>query len=149
MNAIELAQRLHRHRAWVNLNLRDAATALTDEQLKAAFPIGQGSIWKSLLHLYGAEYVWFEALQGNEDAVVPGDVAGKLPGNQLGEGGIADLADLREKWGQLERRYTAFRSTNRSLRAASSFPVSGDAHSFEAATQSLSGTRRATPSPAS
>lgn len=53
MNAIEMVQRLHRHRAWVNRNLMDAATRLTDEQLKAAFPIGQGSIWKSLLHLYG------------------------------------------------------------------------------------------------
>lgn len=108
MNAIELAQRLHRHRAWVNRNLRDAAAALTDEQLKAAFPIGQGSIWKSLLHLYGAEYVWFEALRGNEDAVVPGDAPGKLPGNQLGEGGIADLAELRKKWEQLDQRYTDY-----------------------------------------
>jgi uncharacterized damage-inducible protein DinB len=108
MNAIEMVQRLHGHRAWVNRNLQDAATRLTDEQLKAALPIGQGSIWKSLLHLYGAEYVWFEALQGNEGAVVPGDAPGKLPGNQLGEGGIADLADLREKWGRLERRYADY-----------------------------------------
>lgn len=108
MNAIEMVQRLHRHRAWVNRNLVDAATRLSDEQLKAAFPIGQGSIWKSLLHLYGAEYVWFEALQGNENGVVPGDAPGKLPGNQLGEGGIADLADLRLKWEQLERHYTDY-----------------------------------------
>jgi uncharacterized damage-inducible protein DinB len=108
MNAIEIVQRLHGHRAWVNRNLLDAVTRLSDEQLRAAFPIGQGSIWKSLLHLYGAEYVWFEALQGNESGVVPGDAPGKLPGNQLGEGGIADLADLRQKWEQLERRYTDY-----------------------------------------
>jgi hypothetical protein len=43
---------------------------------------------------------------------------------------------------------TAFRWRKRSLTAASSFPVTGAAHSFEAATQSLSGTGRATPSPA-
>jgi uncharacterized damage-inducible protein DinB len=108
MNAIEMVQRLHRHRAWVNRNLQDAATALTDEQLKAAFPIGQGSVWKSLLHMYGAEYVWYEALEGKDNSVVPGDAPGKLPGNQLGEGGIADLADLRQKWEQLERRYTDY-----------------------------------------
>lgn len=108
MNVIEMVRRLHGHRAWVNRNLLDAACRLSDEQLKAAFPIGQGSVWKSLLHLYGAEYVWLEALQGNENGVVPGDAPGMLPGNQLGEGGVADLADLRRKWAQLERRYTDY-----------------------------------------
>jgi uncharacterized damage-inducible protein DinB len=108
MNATELIQRLHRHRAWVNRNLLDASTALSDEQLKATFSIGQGSVWKSLLHMYGAECVWFEALQGNESHVVPGDLPGKLPGNQLGEGGIPDLSDLRHKWEQLEGRYSEY-----------------------------------------
>ncbi|WP_439629579.1 DinB family protein [Gemmata sp.] len=108
MTATEMLQRLHQHRAWVNGNLLAAASALSDEQLRAAFPIGQGSVWKSLLHLYGAEYVWLAALQGNEAAVAPGDVPGKLPGNQLGEGGIADLPDLRQKWEALERRYTDY-----------------------------------------
>src|SRR6185312_1992411 len=92
MNAVDLLQRLHQHRAWVNDNLLTAAATLTDEQLKSAFPIGQGSIWKSLLHLYAAEYVWLEALLGNEAFVVPGDLPGKLPGNQHGEGGVTDLA---------------------------------------------------------
>ena len=108
MNATEMTQRLHQHRAWVNRNLLDAAATLSAEQLKAAFPIGQDSVWKSLLHMYGAEYVWFESLQGNEEAVVPGDMPGKLPGNQLGEGGITDLAELRRKWEALERRYTDY-----------------------------------------
>lgn len=40
--------------------------------------------------------------------MVPGDMPGKLPGNQLGEDGIADLADLRQKWGDLERRWTDY-----------------------------------------
>jgi uncharacterized damage-inducible protein DinB len=57
MNAINLIQRLHQHRAWVNENLLAAATALSDDQLRQEFQIGQGSIWKSLLHLYAAEFV--------------------------------------------------------------------------------------------
>ena len=65
MNAVELLQRLHQHRAWVNGNLLTAAAALSDEQLRSAFQIGQGSVWKSLLHLYAAENVWLEALLGN------------------------------------------------------------------------------------
>ena len=106
MNVIELLQRLHQHRAWVNGNLLTATATLSHEQLRSAFPIGQGSVWKSLVHLYAAEYVWLEALLGNEEFLVPGDVPGKLPGNQQGEGGVTDLADLRLKWSELEKRWT-------------------------------------------
>ncbi len=78
MNAVELIRRLHQHRAWVNRNLLAAAAELSDGQLRSPFPIGQGSVWKSLLHLHAAEYVWLEALLGNEAFVVPGDLPGKL-----------------------------------------------------------------------
>jgi uncharacterized damage-inducible protein DinB len=92
----------------VNSNLLTAAAALSDEQLRSAFQIGQGSIWKSLLHLYAAEYVWLEALHGNEAFLVPGDLPGKIPGNQQGEGGITGLADLRLKWSSLEQRWVGY-----------------------------------------
>ena len=108
MNAIEILQRLHQHRAWVNGNLLTAAATLSDEQLRSVFQIGQGSIWKSLVHLYAAEYVWLEALCGNEEFLVPGDVSGKLPGNQQGEGGITGLDDLRQKWSALEQRWLGY-----------------------------------------
>jgi uncharacterized damage-inducible protein DinB len=108
MNAVELLQRLHQHRAWVNGDLVTAAARLSAEQLRSPFPIGQGSVWKSLVHLYAAEYVWLEALLGDEEFVVPGDLVGKLPGNQQGEGGIAGLDDLRQKWSELEKRWTGY-----------------------------------------
>jgi uncharacterized damage-inducible protein DinB len=108
MNAVELLQRLHQHRAWVNGNLLAAAATLGHEELRSEFPIGQGSVWKSLVHLYAAESVWLEALLGNEEFLVPGDLPGKLPGNQQGEGGIADLSDLRLKWSELEKRWAGY-----------------------------------------
>lgn len=108
MNAVDLVQRLHQHRAWVNTNLLTAAATLSDEQLRSPYQIGQGSVWNSLTHLYAAEYVWLEALLGNEDSLVPGDVAGKLPGNQQGEGGITGLDDLRQKWSALDQRWTKY-----------------------------------------
>ena len=108
MNAVELLQRLHQHRAWVNANLLTAAATLSDEQMRSPFPIGQGSIWKSLLHLYAAEYVWLEALLGNEGFLVPGDLPGKIPGNQQGEGGITGRDDLRQKWSALEQRWSGY-----------------------------------------
>ncbi len=108
MNAVDLLKRLHQHRAWVNGNLLTAADGLSGQQLHSPFAIGQGSIWKSLVHLYAAEYVWLETLLGDEAPLLPGDVAGKLPGNQQGEGGITDLADLREKWVTLEQRWVRY-----------------------------------------
>jgi len=108
MNAVDLFQRLHQHRAWVNGNLLTTATTLSDEQLRSPFQIGQGSIWKSLVHLYAAEYVRLEALCGNEEFLVPGDVPGKLPGNQQGEGGITGLDDLGQKWSALEQRWSGY-----------------------------------------
>jgi uncharacterized damage-inducible protein DinB len=108
MNAAELLRRLHWHRAWVNGNLLGAAAGLGDEKLRAPFQIGQGSVWKSLVHLYAAEYVWLEALLGNDDPLLPGDLPGKLPGNQEGEGGLTGLDDLRQKWQALERRWAGY-----------------------------------------
>jgi uncharacterized damage-inducible protein DinB len=108
MNAVDLVQRLHQHRAWVNGNLLTTAAGLSDEQLRTPFQIGQGSIWKSLVHLYAAEFVWLEALLGNEDPLIQGDLPGKLPGNQQGEGGITDLDDLRHKWIALEQRWDGY-----------------------------------------
>jgi uncharacterized damage-inducible protein DinB len=111
MDAVHLLQRLYQHRAWVNGNLLTAAAQLNDEQLRSPFPIGQGSIWKSLVHLYAAEYVWLEALLGNDDPLVQGDLPGKVPGNQQGEGGITGLDDLRQKWAVLEQRWTGYLAT--------------------------------------
>ena len=108
MNAVKLLQRLHQHRTWVNRNLLTATANLSDGQLRSPFAIGQGSIWKSLVHLHAGEYVWLEALLGNDDPLLPGDLAGKLPGNQQGEGGITGLDDLRQKWSALEERWVGY-----------------------------------------
>jgi uncharacterized damage-inducible protein DinB len=42
---------------------------------------------------------------------LPGDLPGKIPGNQQGEGGIAGLADLRQKWTSLEQRWVGYLGT--------------------------------------
>ncbi len=106
--AITLIHRLHQHRAWVNENLLATACTLSDEQLRRSFEIGQGSIWKSLVHLYAAEFVWLEAMLGNDNPLVPGDLSGRIPGNQLGEGGIASMAELQEKWTELQTRWDRY-----------------------------------------
>lgn len=108
MNSVSVIQRLHHHRAWVNQNLLTTAGRLSEQQLQRKFEIGQGTVWKTLVHMYGAEYVWIEALLGNENPTVPGDLPGQIPGNQLGDGGITSLADLNSKWGATEYKWKTY-----------------------------------------
>src|SRR5262245_49856313 len=77
--AVTLIRRLHQHRVWVNENLLATASALRDDQLHQNFPIGQGSIWKSLLHLLAGEFVWLEALIGNDNPLMQCDLPGSIP----------------------------------------------------------------------
>lgn len=108
MTATETIQRLHQHRMWVNHRLWEAVGGLSEEQLQQALPIGQGSVWRTLTHLYAAEYVWLEAMLGDERPLAPGDAPGKLPGNQEGEGAAQSLAELIARWEELDGRWKAF-----------------------------------------
>jgi len=109
--ALAIIERLHQHRRWVNENLLAAASPLSEEQLQRSFPMGQGSIWKSLMHLYAAEYVWLEAMLGNDDPLVQGDLPGKIPGNQQGHDGFRSLAELRQEWTKLAERWDSYLAT--------------------------------------
>lgn len=103
--SVKLISRLHEHRQWVNQSLIESVQMLSEAERKQAFPIGQGSIWKSLLHLYAAEYVWLEALQGDDSPTLPGDLPGELPGNQKGTGAIQSFAELKQNWAALDQRW--------------------------------------------
>lgn len=105
MTGSKVVQRLCTHLMWVNRNLLAAAGTLSDAQLRQQFAIGQGSVWQSLTHMYAAEFVWLAALNGNESAIAPGDVGGKLPGNQLGPDPANSLAELRTRWEDLMSRW--------------------------------------------
>jgi uncharacterized damage-inducible protein DinB len=117
MNASDLIRRLHQHRMWVNRQLLDAVQNLNDEQLRQPMAIGQGSVWKTLTHLLAADFVWLQALYGNENPLLPGDAAGKLPGNQERDGAIANMDELRSRWQALDERWNDYlaRLTDESL----------------------------------
>lgn len=108
MIASDLIRRLHRHRMWSNRGLVDAARSLTADQLRQPFATGQGNVWNTLTHLLAAEFVWLAALEADETPLMPGDVPGKLPGNQQGDGAIASFDELVERWNRLDDRWNAY-----------------------------------------
>ena len=109
-DALSIVRRLHQHRTWVNARLISAVEHLSEGQRRAVFEIGQGSLWKSLLHLYAAEFVWLETNLGSDDFVVPGDLPGKIPGNQEGTGGISRWEELVSCWSELDGRWNEYLS---------------------------------------
>ncbi|MEM6473644.1 MAG: DinB family protein [Planctomycetota bacterium] len=108
MDLLSPVNRLHQHRSWVNVKLIDATSRLSDEQRHRRFEIGQGSVWQTLLHLVGAEYVWLETILGNDDPVMPGDLPHELVGNQRGDDAIQTMDELETFWANLDIRWWAF-----------------------------------------
>ena len=103
--AIDLLRDLHQHRIAVNGQLLAAAELLPPETLNAEFPLGQGSLWRTLCHMWGAEWVWLAALQGNPAPTAPGDRPEGLSGNQSADRGMTTLVELRARWAELDRRW--------------------------------------------
>ena len=92
MDSIAVIRRLHAHRAWSNRLLCDAARQLDDEALRRDFAIGQGSLLATLNHLYAAEHVWLDAIEGRQP-------------QQPSHYSFARLAELESAWRRLEQRW--------------------------------------------
>ncbi len=93
MEAIQILRRLHQYRAWSNRQLLHACRPLSREQLDAPFEIGQGSVWKSLVHLLAADSLWVDAFEGRPDSPVPC------------EADFRDLEELANRWADVDRRW--------------------------------------------
>jgi uncharacterized damage-inducible protein DinB len=93
MEAIQILRRLHQYRAWSNRQLLDACRSLSREQLDADFDIGQGSVWKSLVHLLAADSLWIDAFEGRPDSPVPC------------EADFKDLEALANRWADIDNRW--------------------------------------------
>ncbi|MCG3129811.1 MAG: hypothetical protein FLDDKLPJ_00546 [Phycisphaerae bacterium] len=57
--------------AWANARLLDAAANLPDDQLDAAFPIGMGTLRRTLLHVLAGESVWLKRWQAATEPAWP------------------------------------------------------------------------------
>src|ERR1043166_3164389 len=86
---------------WANELPMDAADSLSDEQLEHDFGISHGSIFGTLTHMAGAEWIWLERWHGRSPAKAE---AWSLWTTES----CGDLATLNDRWTELVARRAKF-----------------------------------------
>lgn len=95
MDGLGVVKRMHGYSRWSRGVVLDSASGLDDVALRRSFPIGIGSMWDSLVHMYEAESGWLVVASGDADH----DFAIEPP---------ADMGRLIEAWSVLDGRWDAF-----------------------------------------
>jgi uncharacterized damage-inducible protein DinB len=80
---------LYEYGAWVNGRLLDAAASVTPEQFTQKVLPGFGSLHLTLVHLLGAEVLWFARWQGLSPITI------------LAPADLPDVKAIRERWAKL------------------------------------------------
>jgi uncharacterized damage-inducible protein DinB len=87
---------LFEYNAWADRRMLNACTALTDEQFTRKLGSSFSSVRDTVVHLYGAEWVWNERIHGRSPtALVSGE-------------GYPDLASIRPKLEEMDQYYIQF-----------------------------------------
>ena len=89
MTQVELLQ-LFTYTTWANHRVLETCATLPIEDLKRDFRAGHRSIFETLLHLFGAERIWFERWQGQPPQPFPK------------EGDYGSIAELADAWQAVE-----------------------------------------------
>jgi uncharacterized damage-inducible protein DinB len=82
----ELTRQLFDYNAWANARALDAAGALSDEQFSRPLGSSFPSVRDTLMHICGAEWIWFERFEGRSPNAIPGNAE------------IQTVQALREHW---------------------------------------------------
>ena len=89
----ELLRLLFQYNQWADRRLLDACSALTNEQFTRDLGSSFRSVRDTVAHLYGAEWVWNERIQG------------RSPSSLLSGTGFPDLASVRAKLEEMDSYY--------------------------------------------
>ena len=111
---------------WANDLAMDAAAKLPDEDLRHDVGISHKSIFGTLLHMAGAEWIWLERWQGRSPAK---DEAWSLWTTDS----CADLATLNDRWSDVVDQRAEYISELDESRLAAELPfklLSGDSSSM-------------------
>jgi uncharacterized damage-inducible protein DinB len=90
MSDVQAMSRLFDYCEWANHKFLDAAASLDAEAYGRDMQGSHGGIRDTLVHTYGAEWVWFERFNGRSPSGLPGKDA------------LGDVAALRACWSALE-----------------------------------------------
>ena len=96
MVTLELLRLLFLYNQWADRRIVDACSALTNEQFTRDLGSSFRSVRDTLVHLYGAEWVWNERIEGRSPASL---VAGT---------GFPDLASVRAKLEEMDNFYIEY-----------------------------------------
>ncbi len=88
---VEWIRTLYAYNAWANRRILDTAAQLTPEQLKAPGRASFDSVHATLVHTMSAQWMWLSRWQGLS------------PKAMLDPAEFAGLADIRERWQQIEQ----------------------------------------------
>jgi uncharacterized damage-inducible protein DinB len=111
---------------WANGLAMNAAGELSEESLRRDFGISHGSIFGTLLHMAGAEWIWLERWHGRSPAKAEAWSLWKTDS-------CADLAALNKRWRDLVERRARFISELDESRLKADLPfklLSGDPSSL-------------------
>ncbi|MEP7273805.1 MAG: DinB family protein [Acidobacteriota bacterium] len=75
---------------WANHLILDAASKVSEEELKREVGVSHRSLFGSLVHMTGAEWIWLERWRGASPQVL------------WSESDFPALEDLRTRWSQIE-----------------------------------------------
>jgi uncharacterized damage-inducible protein DinB len=90
---------LFKYTEWANELAMDAANKLSEENLRRDVGVSHRSIFETLLHMAGAEWIWLERWHGRSPAKVD---AWSLWTPQS----CADISQLRDRWSEVvDRRW--------------------------------------------
>ena len=119
-------KQLFTYTKWANDLAMDAASKLPDENLRRDVGISHGSIFGTLLHMAGAEWIWLERWNGRSPRKAEA-------WSQWTPESCADLASLQERWSNVVENRSKYVSALDDARLVSELPfklLSGDASSM-------------------
>ena len=125
---------------WANELALKAAAELSEEGLRRDFNISHSSIFGTLLHMAGAEWIWLERWHGRSPA-------GAEAWSLWKTDSCADLETLNQRWREVIDRRTKFISELDESRLAAELPftlLSGDSSSMPLVDQMQHVTNHAT-----
>ncbi len=119
-------KRLFDYTEWANELAMNAAAKLSDEDLRRDVAISHGSIFGTLLHMAGAEWIWLERWNGRSPAK---NEAWSLWTTES----CADLNTLKERWRDVIEQRARYMSELNESRLMAELPfklLSGDPSSM-------------------